>query len=238
MCGRYVTPASAAIERAWRVDRRTGDPFARRTNVAPTSGVPVLLPADGLTLAPARWGLVPHWWSAPAPPKLTFNARAEEAAAKPMWKAALRSTRCLVPAEGWYEWRPVERVDPRSGEIRLAKQPWFIRRPDCALFAFAGLYGWWRSAADAEPQLSCTILTTAARAPLLEVHERMPVVLDEQAQARWLAAIDSPADAAPLLEVMRAAAASAFESYPIVWLEEPEARLAVAAAPALRDLFS
>lgn len=239
MCGRYVAPASADIERLWRVDRRTGDPFARRANVAPTSIVPILLPDDGLVLTTARWGLVPHWWQGAAPPRLTFNARAEEAAVKPMWRAALKSARCLVPAEGWYEWRAVEHVDPRTGEIRIAKQPYFLRRPDCALVAFAGLYAWQGDDPTART-LSCAILTTDARDALTEVHDRMPVVLDEAGQARWLDA--EPREGAALTAFAQAAAQTALEFYPLASLEDVDRRAAAAPAPgstppAQKDLF-
>ncbi len=90
-----------------RIDGRGPYPLARRFNVAPTTTVPLMIQAeDGtLTLYGARWGLVPFWWKQPEPPALTFNARSEEAAAKPMWRHAYRNTRCLMPAEGWYEWQ-------------------------------------------------------------------------------------------------------------------------------------
>ena len=73
------------------------------------------------------------------PPALTFNARSEEVASKPMWRLAYRNSRCLMPAEGWYEWQAVEQVDTKTGEIKTVKQPHFIHRPDEPVFAFAGL---------------------------------------------------------------------------------------------------
>lgn len=101
MCGRYVSPNQAAIERVWHLGRHNSNPFIRRFNVQPTSIVPMLRldPESGeLELVTGRWGLVPHWWKDAKPPQSCFNARIEEAAAKPMWRDAMRRARCLVPA--------------------------------------------------------------------------------------------------------------------------------------------
>ncbi|MEX0959542.1 MAG: SOS response-associated peptidase [Burkholderiales bacterium] len=188
MCGRYVSPAESEIERVWHVGRDSSNPFPRRYNVAPTALIPVLLrnpESDRLALHIARWGLIPHWWKDSKPPRLTFNARAEEASAKPMWRTPLRNTRCLVPAAGWYEWKEIERTDPATGEIVKAKQPYFIHPPDDRLFCFAGVMSHWSKTGE-DPQLSCALLTTAAAGLLKEVHERMPVVLPDEAHAAWL----------------------------------------------------
>ena len=187
MCGRYVSPEQAAIERAWRIGRITGNPLARRFNVAPTDPVRLLVSDHGvLTLGTARWGLIPHWWKEQKPPKLSFNARLEEAAAKPMWRDPMRFGRCLVPAEGWYEWQLVEQTDPQTGEIVQAKQPHYIRRQDGKLFCFAALMSKRSVPGSEEPQLTCALLTTAAAGPLADVHDRMPVVLPDDAHDRWL----------------------------------------------------
>jgi len=189
MCGRYVSPDTAAIERAFHVGRGNNAPFARRFNVQPTTAVAILRrPRESSVaqLAQARWGLIPHWWKDEKPPKFTFNARLEEAAGKPMWRQPLRHARCLVPAEGWYEWRAVESLDPRSGKPKIAKQPHFIRRADSSLFCFAGLLSLRTPREGGEPQLSCSILTRTATGPVAAVHDRMPVVLDDAAHALWL----------------------------------------------------
>ena len=189
MCGRYVSPDTAAIERAFHVGRDDNAPFARRFNVLPTTAVAVLLrprESSAAHLAQARWGLIPHWWKDEKPPKFTFNARLEEAAGKPMWRQPLRHSRCLVPAEGWYEWRAIESADPRSGKPKIIKQPHYIRRADSAPFCFAGLLSFWTPREGGEPQLSCSILTRAATGPVADVHDRMPVVLDDAACANWL----------------------------------------------------
>jgi putative SOS response-associated peptidase YedK len=142
--------------------------------------------SDRLELATGRWGLVPHWWKEAKPPKLSFNARLEEAADKPMWRDAFSRARCLVPAEGWYEWRALERVDPTTGEIVPAKQPYFIRRKDGAILCFAGLTAYWKNPKTGEALRSCAILTADAHGPLSEIHERAPVVLPPDAYEAWL----------------------------------------------------
>lgn len=171
MCGRYVSPEQASIERAWKIDRANSDPFPHRFNVQPASAVPALMLEEGTrTLCSARWGLIPHWWTQDKPPRLTINARLEEISAKPMWRDPIRHSRCLLPAEGWYEWR----------ETPGGRQPHYITRRDRRPFCFAGLYSTWRGT------LSCAILTTQSLGPVAEVHPRMPVVLPEEDHAAWL----------------------------------------------------
>ena len=187
MCGRYVSPETAAIEAAWRIGRAHGNPFARRFNVAPTTQVPILrfdAPTRGLELTQARWGFVPGWWKQAKPPSHCFNARGEEAAAKPMWRDAYRRSRCLIPALGWYEWRAAERADPASGEIKAYKQPYFIFRADRRPVCFAGLLA--GREADGASSLSCAIVTRDASASVSEVHDRMPVIVQEASFGKWL----------------------------------------------------
>jgi putative SOS response-associated peptidase YedK len=189
MCGRFVSPEEAAIERSWHIGRHNHDPFKRRFNVFPTETIAFLrLPSDSedLELAAGRWGLVPHWWEGAKLPTMTHNARLEEAARKPMWSDAWRRARCLVPAEGWYEWQLVERTDPATGEIRRAKQPHFIRRTDGRLFCFAGLMSHWNNPKTGEALRSCAIVTAQATGPIAQIHARAPVVLPESAHAAWL----------------------------------------------------
>jgi putative SOS response-associated peptidase YedK len=171
MCGRYVSPGQASIERAWQIHRSSGLDFPRRFNVQPTTDVPLLLLEDGeLSLVAARWGLIPHWWKQDKAPTFTINARLEEAAGKPMWRDPMRRSRCLLPAEGWYEWQA----------LAGGKQPHHMHRADGALFCFAGLMSLWQD------KLSCAILTKAAEGPVAEIHDRMPVVLPDAAHAGWL----------------------------------------------------
>jgi putative SOS response-associated peptidase YedK len=189
MCGRYVSPDTAAIERAWQVRRSSGMPFLQRYNVLPTTLVPIIRRTadhDELELTEARWGLIPHWWKEAKAPTSTINARSEEAAGKPMWRQPYRHARCLIPALGWYEWRHLERTDPATGEVRTYKQPYYLRVDQKGPVAFAGLMATW-APSGGEPQLTCAILTRAPSKSAAEIHDRMPVVLRKDVQQDWLA---------------------------------------------------
>jgi len=199
MCGRYVSPERAAIERAWQVGRANSNPFGRRYNVLPTTGIPILVAGatGGLELAEARWGLIPSWWKQAKPPAYSINARAEEAAAKPMWRHAWRHSRCLIPAEGWYEWQAAQRTDPASGEIKAYKQPHYIFRRDRKPVCFAALL-------ETSPaaELTCAILTRAASASVSQIHDRMPVVLPDELLVRWVRAdVDKAEDVAGMVRL-------------------------------------
>jgi putative SOS response-associated peptidase YedK len=191
MCGRYVTPEQAAMERFWHIGRHNWRGLVLPLfNVAPTGFVPIIIRAeDGvLELTGARWGLVPHWWKNPDPPSMTFNARSEEAAQKPMWRQALKSKRCLMPVRGWYEWQV---LSPAQGKTRAVKQPYFIHDPESDVMAFAGLWSTW--GADGEPLASCALMTRAAAPSVAQVHDRMPVVLKPSQFGEWLDPATSPA---------------------------------------------
>ncbi len=205
MCGRFVSREQAALEREYNIKVRK--PFERVYNAAPTMMLPVIRqesgkPRDQREAVGMRWGLIPSWWSQPALPNSTINARCEEAAAKPMWRGSLRHTRCLVPALGWYEWHTTP-----DGKV-----PYFFHAPGKAGICFAGLWSEWRNPAG-EPQLSFAILTRAAAPTFSFVHHRMPLVLGPEAWDGWLA--DWPGDPAPRLEEQAAAAPSEFEYYPV-----------------------
>lgn len=183
MCGRFVPAAEAAIERVWEIKK--GLPaFPPRWNVAPGAIVPLLrLDAAGrLEVVPARWGLIPHWWKGEKPPQSAFNARLEDAAVRPMWRDALRRSRCLVPAQGWYEWRTLG----SAGGARPVKQPYFIHRPDGEPIAFAGIAAAWRAPGGGEWTISCAIMTLPAVGALAFLHERMPAALPREAEGAWL----------------------------------------------------
>jgi putative SOS response-associated peptidase YedK len=165
--------------------------FEPRYNIAPTQDILVVRndPTDGRRRADMmRWGLIPSWSKDPKPgsgPPM-INARSETLAEKPMFRSAVRRRRCLIPADGFYEWQQAT-----SGP-RGKKQPYFIHRPDDGPFAFAGLWETWtrpsESASDADRLTieSCTIVTTEANAALSELHERMPVVLAPCDYDTWL----------------------------------------------------
>ena len=189
MCGRYVSPEEAEIERFWHVGRHNSNPFHRRFNVSPTQIIPILRldrETGEIELVNARWGLIPNWWKDAKPPRTTHNARAEEAATKPMWKGPLARSRCLIPAVGWYEWKTTEQADPETGEIKQVKQPHFFHLPDDQLFSFAGILATWTAPDEDVPQLTCALLSQDSVGPAAEVHERMPIVLTREMEAVWL----------------------------------------------------
>ena len=180
MCGRFVSRDQAAIEREYNI--RVLNPFERVYNAAPSMQLPVIRreagaegSAGALEALTMRWGLIPAWWSQPSLPTSTINARSEEAAGKPMWRNAVRSTRCLVPALGWYEWKPTPE----------GKVPYFIHLPQMAGLCFAGLWSEWRNP-EGETQRTFAIMTRIASPTMQAVHSRMPVVLPQTAWSDWL----------------------------------------------------
>jgi putative SOS response-associated peptidase YedK len=188
MCGRYVSPDTASIEREWHIGRTNSNPFPQRYNVLPTTQIPILRhnPKSGdIELTEARWGFIPGWWKQPKPPGSCFNARSEEAASKPMWRDAWRRWRCLIPAVGWFEWEAAERADPATGEIKAYKQPHLIYRADKRLVCFGGLVSY-RVLADGSGALSCAIITRDAAASVRDVHDRMPVIVQDAQFGKWL----------------------------------------------------
>lgn len=185
MCDRYVSPSSESIEQAWTLGRRGCDAFDRRFNVLPGTRVPVLRGDRGsLFLMQARWGFIPRWWSQKKPPDNCYTARVQDAAAKPMWRDSYRTERCLIPADGWYEWSGVERVDAKTGEVRSLRQPHFVFRPEGPV-CFGGLMSLWKREGQL-PVINCAILTREAPAPLREIHPRIPLVLPPAAFRSWL----------------------------------------------------
>ena len=154
MCGRYVLPEDEALPAFGPFPGGCCVcAFRPRYNVPPTAQVPIVVSAPaGRQLRRARWGLIPGWWTQEAPPPRTFNARAEDAAEKPVWRDAWRAGRCLMPARGWFEWR--------AGETpRAPKQPFFIACPAAPAIAFAGLWALWERP-GAEPVASCSTATS------------------------------------------------------------------------------
>jgi len=199
MCGRYLTPNEQALESVFHVGRHNWQGLVTRFNVAHTSQVPVVLSSDGELVGDvARWGLIPSWWKKDSLPTLSFNARSEEAAEKPMWRQSLRAQRCLMPALGWYEWNEHETAATTRG--RSSHQPYYFFNPDEPVLAIAGLWSLWRSPAGNDV-LSCALLTREVTgAPdLAAIHHRMPVLLHTADQAVWLAAETSPGDVQELI---------------------------------------
>lgn len=149
-------------------------------NVAPTKEVHAVLVRHGTRqLRVLRWGLVPSWAPDARDAARLINARIETVAERPAFRSALRRRRCLIPADGWYEWA--------TGPDDRGRQPYFITPTDGSLLAFAGLYEW------REGLLSCAILTAAATGELRAVHDRMPIAVQRSRWAAWLdPALDEP----------------------------------------------
>ncbi|HEU4976663.1 MAG TPA: SOS response-associated peptidase [Baekduia sp.] len=181
MCGRYslATPAQADLRSRFPLGEAVE--LRQRFNVCPGDDVvAVTTTREGEPRGELlRWGLVPHWAKDPSVGFRMINARAESVADKPAYRDALSTHRCLVVADGFYEWQA------RPGRPKL---PWHVTRSDGAPFAFAGLWATWRGGgADAPPLRTCTIVTTAANAALRDVHDRMPVMLrGEDEERAWL----------------------------------------------------
>lgn len=184
MCGRYTLRKSDRIRTAFQVGvAEQFEEFSKlkivpRFNIAPSQDAPVIRinAAGERSLQLVRWGLIPSWVKG-KPGQQPINARAETIATSGMFRQAFERRRCLVPADGFYEW---QKLDAKT------KQPMFVRRRDDEPFAFAGLWERWRPDADAEPVDTFAIITTTPNALMSPIHNRMPVVLAERDHARWL----------------------------------------------------
>lgn len=177
MCGRFAfySPAQAAAE----LFGVTNAPdIERRYNIAPTQYIAAIRPnGQGLNqVVMLRWGLVPFWAKDPSIGARMINARAETVAEKPSFRNAFRKRRCLVLADGYYEWQ-------RSGEVKV---PWFISRRDGHPMAFAGLWESWKDPQSDSPLETVTIITTEANQFLEQLHHRMPVILEPDEAQGWL----------------------------------------------------
>lgn len=216
MCGRY-TLTTPTDELAEHLLLGEAPALAPRYNVAPQQDVPCVRLEEGTRrLRLLRWGLVPPWLrprprgrsrrplDPDAPPAGWINARAETAADRPAFRSAYRNRRCLVPADGFYEWKP----RPQS----RGKVPHYFYLAGGGPFCFAGIWERWRSPSG-EELLSCAILTTRPNALLAEVHERMPVILAPEAYGRWLTAGPDELDA--LRELLEPFPAERMAAHPV-----------------------
>ena len=195
MCGRYTsTTPIPDLVRFFGVDRLVTDDLGPRYNVAPTEEVYAVAASEGETrLGSMRWGLVPGWADSPAVGSRFINARAETLLDKAVFREPFARRRCLVVADGFYEWQ--------AAAPGRAKQPWYLPAADGKPLALAGLWTSWRrrsnSPATAQPPeriVSCTIITTAANDTVAPLHDRMPVILAEPAWATWLDPANSDTD--------------------------------------------
>lgn len=212
MCGRYtlrrldvflhemanLRGAIGDIEAGYELDR-ADEPFdekgkllGARYNIAPSQMIPTIrTKADGAyALSLVKWGLIPAWTK--GKPKLApINARGENVATSGMFRQAFERRRCLIPADGFYEWR---KLDEKT------KQPMFIHLKGDRPFAFAGLWERWKPDEQSEPIDTCTIITTAPNRLMKEIHDRMPVILAPDDFAKWLSRDVPGKDVADLLK--------------------------------------
>ena len=175
MCGRFVQfTLFPVIKREFNLLSAEIE-LPPRYNVAPTQDVAAVVNEDGNRLVLCRWGLIPPWSKDPAIGSRMINARAETVADKPSFRKPFRDHRCLVIADGFFEWK----------RERSRKIPVFVRMKDRSPFGLAGLYSDWRSP-EGETLRTCTIITTAPNALLEPIHNRMPVIVARQDRDLWL----------------------------------------------------
>jgi putative SOS response-associated peptidase YedK len=206
MCGRYASTRSTQdlVAEFDAADATDGEELSADYNVAPTKRVHVVRlsrravaaesaqdnePGDPRrVLSVVKWGLVPSWSKDPASGARMLNARAESLTSKPAFRAAFARRRCLIPADGWFEWTPRENAP--------GKQAFYLTSKDGSPLAFAGLWEVWGEGDDR--LYTCTVVTTDAVGPLTAVHDRMPLVLPKGRWAAWLGEVDTK-DPAELL---------------------------------------
>ncbi|MDD5319494.1 MAG: SOS response-associated peptidase [Methylococcales bacterium] len=179
MCGRFAL-YSDPFTLARRFEAEALSELRPRYNVAPSQNIPIVREeGEKRRIALARWGLIPHWAKDMKIGYSMINTRAETVASKPAFRNAFKHRRCLVPADGFYEWQ----IKPDS----KIKQPWFIALQGREPMAFAGLWEQWRSP-EGEELESCSIIVTEANELMRPIHERMPVILAPEVWDAWLKA--------------------------------------------------
>ncbi len=204
MCGRF-TLTTEAKELAKRFGVEVSASFYRniapRYNIAPTQPVVVLADDGNRRVTQMQWGLIPSWAKDAAIGNRMINARAETLTIKPSFRVAIRKRRCLIVADGFYEWQ-------KRGDV---KQPVRIVLKNREPFGFAGLWEKWKSPEGDEIK-TCTIITTEANELLQSVHDRMPVILPREKETLWL---DPDAQLADLLKVLKPYRGAEMEYYPV-----------------------
>jgi putative SOS response-associated peptidase YedK len=202
MRGRYaITTVPEAMRQFYRYLGRPN--FPPRYNVAPSQPIPIVRLMNGeRQFALVRWGLLPSWVKDPKAFSLLINARGESMMEKPAFRAAMKRRRCLIPADGFYEWKAVG----------ACKQPYFIRQKSGEPFAFAGLWETW-TGPNGEEVDTAAIVTTTANRTLAGIHGRMPVFVPREAFDLWLDCANVEADAA--IALIQPADDALLEAYPI-----------------------
>ena len=203
MCGRYTITLEPAFFQQELALGKIPSEWKPRYNVAPTQNVPSVKNAETRDVEMLRWGLIPHWAKDTSIGYKLINARSETLREKPSFRDAFHKRRCLVLADGFYEWQ-------KSSKDGRQKVPYRFTLKDEKPFAFAGLWELWRSGKD-EEVLSCTIITCAANAVVSAIHNRMPVILDKDTCWRWLELQSMDA----LIELLKPYPAEKMRAYPV-----------------------
>jgi putative SOS response-associated peptidase YedK len=234
MCGRYrLSRRKQIIEEYFECDPGDED-WSPRYNIAPTQAVPVIRehPKEPIRqISRMRWGLIPSWAKDPSIATGTINAKSETAAIKPAFRDPLRLRRCLIPADGFYEWKRAAK----------GKQPFCFEVNNGELFAFAGLWDGWKNP-DGQWIKTCSILTTTPNAVTSAVHDRMPVILDPSSYDLWLD--PGMQNIAAISELLKPYDARTMRCYPVstrinhVANDDEECSRAVEVAEAQNRLFS
>ena len=204
MCGRFTQerPASELAE-IFGAEPLSDDPGGHY-NVAPTDEALVVVQReDRRAIKAYRWGLIPHWAAEAKVGSRMFNARAETITSSPAFRDAFARKRCLVPVDSFYEWK-------REGTIR---QPYRVVRADRAPLALAGLWAGWKDPASGTVRRTFTIITSRPNAAVTDLHDRMPVVIDPEAWARWLD--PAPTDPGELLGLLQPNEGVDLEIHPV-----------------------
>jgi putative SOS response-associated peptidase YedK len=239
MCGRYASSRRPEdlVEEFEIADNRVAEPLAADFNVAPTKPVYAVVerpPSRESGESESResresrepperqlrvltWGLVPSWAKDPAIGNRMINARMETVADKPAFRRAFAARRCLLPADGYFEWYPTDQVGKGGKPV---KQPFFIRPVDRGVLAMAGLYEIWRDPAKADDdpdrfRWTCTVITTQAEDAVGHIHDRMPLMVEPDRWGRWL---DPRVSGGDLLDLLVPAAPGRLEAYPVATL--------------------
>ena len=213
MCGRYTLyHTREEIEERFAAEMvpHLAADAAPRYNIAPTQTILAVTEGRGgaRLLDGFHWGLIPSWAKDPGIGAKMINARAETLAEKPSFRTALSRRRCLIPADGFYEWQ--DALPTEGGPKKPPKTPMHLHLTGGGLFAFAGLWDEWH-ALDGSPLRSCTIITTAPNAVAAPIHDRMPVILTPEDEALWLnPAVTDTASLLPLLAPYSAALMDAY----------------------------
>ncbi|MFN0071454.1 MAG: SOS response-associated peptidase [Chloroflexota bacterium] len=204
MCGRYTLSDPSPLMRRFGLEEFAETGITPRFNIAPSQLVPIIMDtARGPEMRLARWGFVPPWLKAPMKSPPPINARAETLTERPLFRGALRYQRCLIPADGFYEWKTIE------GTKR--KQPMYIHLKDGALFGFAGLYA--DAPADNPAEGTFAIITTEPNVLMAQIHNRMPVIVEPAEESLWLDHRENRSE--EVLRILRQYPADQMEAFPV-----------------------